>query len=63
MKQSTAVIASDSWLCRGSLGHPGKLPSSWKQHGKLPEVQKGAPQIEVMTAVRVQNMCQEIGKP
>lgn len=62
MKQSTAVITSDSWFCHGSLGHPGKLPSCWKQLGKLPEVQSIA-QVGAMMAVRLQNVWQGIGKP
>lgn len=53
MKQSTAVITSDSWLCHGSLGCPGMLPACWKLLGKLPEVRTVA-QVEAAMAVRLQ---------
>lgn len=62
MKQSAAVMTPDFWLCYGCLGHSGKLPSCWKQLGKLPEVQRVA-QVGALMAVRLQNLWQEFGKP
>lgn len=57
MKQSAAVMTPDFWLCYSCLGHSGKLPSCWKQLGKLPEVQRVA-QVGALMAVRLQNLWQ-----